>query len=244
MKKHKILIATPAFGGQVTIAFASSVLKLTNAHRQDVTFEVQMLGNESLITRARNNFTSVFLDDESFTHMLFVDADVGFEPEEVYRLLDSGHEVCSGAYPMKFIDYPVLHEKAKTVDPMWLEQACHRYPVFFEGGGEVEVINGFAKAMFLPTGFMLIARSAVTKLKSAFPEKKYHSSTTENAYTFFDCGIHEDTREYLSEDFHFCKLYKQTGNDATLWLDIRSRLSHSGYHTFNGDIRTRFLPKP
>src|SRR6202011_3008785 len=66
---------------------------------------VLMRDGDALITRARANLVTLFLNDPSATHLLFVDADIGFVPDQVFRLIESGADVIAGVYPIKRINW-------------------------------------------------------------------------------------------------------------------------------------------
>src|ERR1700744_1239975 len=102
-----LVVATPCFGGQVSSIYASSVFALQRAvHRlSNVDLTVQMRDGDALITRAGANLVALFLDDPPATHLLFVDADIGFAPEQVFRLVESGAEVVAGVYPIKRVNW-------------------------------------------------------------------------------------------------------------------------------------------
>jgi len=40
-------------------------------------------------------------DSDSFTHLMFIDADIGFRGEAVRRVLESGYDIACGIYPRK-----------------------------------------------------------------------------------------------------------------------------------------------
>ena len=103
----QLVVATPCFGGQVSSIYTASLFKLQIALRSysDIKLKLEMQQNDALITRARANLVSAFLDDPAATHLLFIDADIGFEPEQVLRLLACGADVCAGVYPIKRIDW-------------------------------------------------------------------------------------------------------------------------------------------
>ena len=102
-----LVVATPCFGGQISVLYAASLFKLQKLVRSYDDFNLKILfkDGDALITRARASLVSQFLDDLSATHLLFVDADIGFEPEQVLRLLECGAEMCAAVYPIKRIDW-------------------------------------------------------------------------------------------------------------------------------------------
>src|SRR5580692_5171320 len=110
-ERFHLVIATPCFGGQVSSIYASSLFALQRAVHQmsNVDLKVHLRDGDALITRARANLVTLFLDDPAATHLLFVDADIGFKSEQVFRLLESGADVVAGAYPIKRVNW----EKAK-----------------------------------------------------------------------------------------------------------------------------------
>src|SRR3984893_15783075 len=106
-----LVVATPCFGGQVSSIYASSIFQLQRAVRakSNIDLKVLMRDGDALIPRARANLVTMFLDDPAATHFLFVDADIGFTPEQVFRLIESGADVVAGAYPIKRVNW----DKAK-----------------------------------------------------------------------------------------------------------------------------------
>src|ERR1700742_3625804 len=101
-----LVVATPCFGGQVSSIYASSIFQLQRAvhDKANIGLKVQMRDGDALITRARANLVTLFLDDPLATHFLLVDADIGFAPEQVFRLIESGADVVAGIYPIKRVN--------------------------------------------------------------------------------------------------------------------------------------------
>src|SRR5471030_2230894 len=108
-----LVVATPCFGGQVSSIYASSIFQLQSALRSksNIDLKVHMRDGDALITRARANLMTLFLDDPAATHFLFVDADIGFTPEQVFRLIESGADVVAGVYPIKRVNW----DKARRI---------------------------------------------------------------------------------------------------------------------------------
>src|SRR6266700_200870 len=109
--KMQLVVATPCFGGQVSSIYASSIFALQRAVHgmSNLELKVHLRDGDALITRARANLVTLFLDDPKTTHFLFIDADIGFKPEQVFRLIESGADVVAGCYPIKRVNW----DKAK-----------------------------------------------------------------------------------------------------------------------------------
>src|SRR5271168_1520339 len=105
--KVNLVLATPCFGGQISVLYAASLLKLQKLVRSYSDFNLKILfkDGDALITRARASLVAQFLDDPSATHLLFIDADIGFEPQQVLRLLEFGADVTAAVYPVKQINW-------------------------------------------------------------------------------------------------------------------------------------------
>src|SRR6266702_5094925 len=104
-----LVVATPCFGGQVSSIYASSIFGLQRAlhSKSNVDLTVHLRDGDALITRARANLVTLFLDDPAATHLLFIDADIGFKPEQVFRLIESGADVVAGCYPIKRVNWDI-----------------------------------------------------------------------------------------------------------------------------------------
>ncbi len=113
-----LVIGTPCYGRHVTDLYAASLLKLQLACQQrDIRLVVHLLGGEALITRARQNVVAQFLGNPEATHLLFIDADIGFEPEQVFRLMDFDADVTAAIYPVKRIDWKKVAAVASSTEP-------------------------------------------------------------------------------------------------------------------------------
>jgi hypothetical protein len=252
LRKRKFLVATPMFGGSCLGHFTKSIADPTKlCMHYGIEIDFFFLFNESLITRARNYCADEFLRNEQFTHLLFIDADIGFNPHDVLSLLaiaepGSDKEIICGPYPKKCISW----EKIKMAvdkgfgdeDPNNLQNFVGDF-VFNPAHDNqsirldtpIEVLEG-------GTGFMMIQRSAFEKYAKAYPEFSYkpdhvrskHFDGSREITAFFDCIIDPKTRRYLSEDYMFCQWARKA--DIKVWMCPWMKLSHTGSYTFGGSF--------
>jgi hypothetical protein len=244
-----LMIGTPCYGGLVTQRYMQSICSLIeHTNQTGLAVSVELLGYDSLITRSRNTIVAKFLDMPTTTHLMFIDADIGFTAAQVERMLSFDREVVAGMYPLKIIHYDEsVLERIQAGEN--LESAQLRYVGALEPEPIRREIDGFVTGEFAGAGFLLIKREALQKLLGAYPETRYtaaHNQPTPdpslNKFAIFDCLIEPETGHYLSEDYAFCYRWRTIGGD--LWLDTRSQLMHIGPREFVGDTTFRYQPTP
>lgn len=238
----KIYLATPCYGCQMSVVFMSSVVQLQAACAQrGIELLVDFVGNESLIERARNILVARFLLSDA-SHLLFIDADIGFNPAAVFRLLEFDKDVTTAVYAKKAFEWDRVRAK--------LEQGEAREPVFQMGldfniniaSAKEPVRDGFAKVLDSATGFMLIKRHVLQRMTDHY-RRELHcvndipGQTLKDYVAIFACLIDPDTRRFLSEDYSFCRRYQALGGE--IWADLASPLAHIGTNIFHGDLRAR-----
>src|SRR5580700_5510463 len=240
-----LVIATPCFGGQISVLYAASLFKLQQTIRRysGLTLKVLFKDGDALITRARASLLSQFLDDESATHLLFLDADIGFEPDQVLRLLQSGADMCAAIYPIKRIEWDKVKKTIESARPNPAAAAL-KYVFEVDDPNAVTARAGFVRVHYAGTGFFMIRRQALERMCAHYPQLRYkrdHSidaaTASENRFALFECMIAEDGT-YLSEDFAFCKRWTDMGGE--IWADLDSKLHHVGPMTFRGDLSSQF----
>jgi len=240
-----LVVATPCFGGQISVLYAASLFKLQTLLPTYGNFNLKMIfkDGDALITRARASLISQFLDDPSATHLLFIDADIGFEPEQVLRLIQCGAEMCAAVYPVKRIDWDKVKQTFDRARPN-PAAASLQYVFEVEDPDAVVAKAGFVKVRYAGTGFLMIRRHALEKMCAQYPLLQYerdHSidaaTSSGNRFALFECMIADDGT-YLSEDFAFCKRWTDMGGE--IWADLDSKLHHVGPMTFRGDLSSQF----
>ncbi len=242
-----LVIGTPCFGGLVSSLYTTSLmrLQLACAQRGNIDLSVNLLSGDALIPRARQNIVAHFLENKITTHLLFVDSDLSFDPDQVFRLLDFGTDVAAGVYPTKRIDWTKVSAFAKE-GKVPLESASLSYVLNFEDPQRVETRGGFAKARYCGSGFLMIRRGVLLRMVEHYKELAYsreHQADDplrDSKYrcALFNCIIDKNTGTYLSEDYSFCRRWTDMGGQ--IWIDLESRLTHIGSIAFHGMVSTQF----
>jgi hypothetical protein len=241
-----ILVATPCYGGQVTSLYTLSLLGLQRACAEiGIGLSFRLIAGDSLITRARNLAVQQFLATPEATHLLFIDADIGFAPEQALALLAADKEVCGAVYPLKRLDWERIRAQARAgIDN--LAASTLNYVVDFKEGEPIPPGGEFFRVKYLGTGFLMIRREVFARLAERYPETRFRQihlglnidAAHAPAHAFFDCVIDPETGEYLSEDYTFCKRWTEIGGE--IWAYADSRLAHVGTLVFEGDLANAF----
>jgi hypothetical protein len=243
-----IVIGTPCYGGNVTQHYMISMIRLQAACiARKIALSFRLLGGDALITRARNIIVAQFLEDPTATHLLFVDADIGFEPEQVFALLEFDRDIAGAIYPVKNLDWSAVRAQAIAGAEDLLASALS-YVIEYDDPANIKAVNGFARVRYLGTGFMMIKRQVFALMAQHYPEIAFKNLQAvrdfalgeQQRHAFFDCLIDRDTGTYLSEDFTFCKRWSQIGGE--IWADLRSKLTHVGRFEYRGDLMSTLSP--
>ncbi|MDA7418744.1 hypothetical protein PGB34_20415 [Xenophilus arseniciresistens] len=242
-------IATPSYSGTLGSHYVRSLMGLVNAAwTHGFAMHTRFLDGDSLIPRARNRLVAEFMADARWTHLFWIDADIGFEPEDALRLLLAGRPVVAGIYPQKTDGWPAqgLAQALPAGSTREDFEARHAvFPINLDPGHTTGAdADGFMPVLDAPTGFMLIERSVFTRLAQAMPELRYTPDHMDDAaqaalahYRFFDVWAEPGNGRYLSEDFAFCRRWQSIGGQ--IHVDTRSRLSHTGSRIYRGDFARR-----
>ena len=248
LRKEKIFVATPCYGGMLTEAyFRSMVRTLTFFNQHQIPIAFGTIANESLVTRARNVLVAYFLQS-NYTRLLFIDADIEFQVEDVLKLIAHNKEVCVGAYPKKGVNWQRIKDsinakQGQEISDRDIAAAGSDYAINFKFVNrdlkQIAIENGVIKLHDGATGFMMIKREAIDKMIVAYPDLKYNNDLNtppdlqDFFYAFFDTMIDPKDRRYLSEDYTFSRRWQDIGGD--IWLDPSISLNHFGSFNFQGN---------
>jgi len=237
-RRINILICTPCYGNMVHLGFHSSIFKMVKHFTQlNLDFDIFEIGQESLITRARNSMMSKFIANNEYSHILFIDADISFDSFDILKLISHDKEITAGIYPKKSINWEKVKKNVDSNDilPRALD---YNFNLYKDENGD-KVVNGdIIRMNDVATGFMLIARSAVFNIIFNNQDKRYFNNVAgydlgnnkDCFYNLFHCGIVNNI--YLSEDYYFCHLARECGIE--IWADTTIKLTHSGTMDYRG----------
>jgi hypothetical protein len=242
----KIMVGTPAYGNHVTTNYLNSIIRAMDLMPDYIELIVNCYGGDSLITRGRNTMVAQFLSSDCDA-LLFVDADIGFDPHHIIRLVGAKKDVIAAIYPIKQINWDGLIEAVHAnPDSAHYEDVAHRSLSLVTNGIQQPNQLGFSRAYEMGTGFMLIQRHVFLKMREKYPTLNYttdmRSESNVVVDNFFDAfvanyvgkdadGKEIEMRRYLSEDYGFCALWRDMGGEV--WADVgTTMLSHHGSYTY------------
>jgi hypothetical protein len=212
-----LMIGIPCYGGQLYSSCVGSLFGLMAACGQHgISVHLNLLPGHSIISHARNMISSHFLFDTKCSHLLFLDADIAFDPEDVLRLLKADRDIIALPCATKKLDWQRISDAAKTgVAAADLPQAGLFEPNFkllsnapHHHGAIVEVVS-------VGMGCALVKREVFQKLADAHPERKFLFSTKESS---------SGRRNFACEFFrHYIKDGRFLGEDVTFCLDWRDQ---------------------
>jgi GT2 family glycosyltransferase len=240
----ELYVATPCYGCKLNAAYAACLLQLQGeCMKRGISMACQLLGNESLVQRARNILIEQFYQSGA-KFLLFLDADLAFSPTAILdRLLDFARKhpdaVVTGVYPKKSYDFTRVN--TASTEPLHM-QTCDFNINIVDPTAKVD--DGFIEVLDSATGCMLIPRGVVERMREQYPELKCVNDINPGRHpvkdyvAVMDCLIDPVSRRYLSEDYAFCRRFQDIG--GKIYVDLATGMCHIGTHTYEGDIRERF----
>jgi hypothetical protein len=204
--------------------YTQSILDLKEACvRNNILLTVIFIGNESLVQRARNTITHVFLKT-SADYLMFIDADQKFQANDIALMIKADKDIIGGPVPMKGINWESTKQTPKGEDPK-----------YYSGYFNVNTLPGHkfvdmhtpVQVKHVGTGFMLIKQNVFKQLKNTVG---WYMSGDEQVFDFFK--VQNVNHELLSEDYHFCHVWRQSG--GSVWLAPWCKIGHFGSYCFSG----------
>ena len=253
-KKPKLYILTPCYGSLCFVNYVKCIMATKDLlTRFNIPVTIEFCRNDSLVSRARNNLVAKAMDDSECTHIMFIDADITWDPVDILKLIMSDKCLCGGVYPLKHYYWEKL-SKGENVIRDWIDkknnsqfasnisdESAIQYNLLKYNINYIDsILNieaNLAKVKHLATGFMMFKREVIENMAKAYPHTKYtddvgflQGSENDYAYALFDCGVQDN--HYFSEDWMFCHRWTEMGGN--IYVNVGINLTHTGNEDFNG----------
>ena len=241
-KKFSIFVATPVHG-DVSIHYFQACLDFQkHCIKNNILVSFQVM-KSSLVTHGRNLCVSSFMES-NHTHLLFVDSDIEFQTQSVFKMIASDKDVISVPYPLKQIFWEKAWERMSKGDIKNVKdlkyKALYSYPMKVADDKNIKIKDGVTEVTHSPTGCMLIKREVIEKMIKAYPNTEIIQKTVINGellnrpylYNLFDTMYDPVNKAYLGEDFAFCKRWKDIGGKCHAL--VTDRITHAGEHQYRG----------
>ena len=219
LKRRKLMVATPMYGGQCYGSYLASCISLAQLFAgYGIGLQFCHIMNESLVTRARNACCHSFLNSDC-THMIFIDADITFSAPDVLHMLalidhenpDCEYHVMCAPYPKKGISWKNVTLAMQNEKIMEAVRAQNNLLSSFSGEFVFRVKSGKFhmnkpnEVFESGTGFMMFTKRQLEIMKDAYPELSYTSDMMNTQYegapmtAFFDTMIDNKTNELRTQ---------------------------------------------
>ena len=236
--RPSMMVATPMYGGMCTGNYVAGLLGTINKMKSvGVPVYWAQITNESLITRARNELARLFLE-KGMDYLMFIDADISFDGTAVAQLMAADRDITCGIYPKKEVDWKQISKAAKLGKEN-LQDYGGAFVFNMTGQMQESDSDGVIEVRHGGTGFMLIKRQVFLDLMPHVPTYRVSTHKENGEYIkpltheFFATSI-DDTGALLSEDYHFCDLWRKHG--GKIYANPFIKLEHVGTYVYGGDI--------
>lgn len=215
-----IFVALPAYDFKVSLKLAVSLAKFTQqASQHGVVVQIGSICGCSVVSRVRNLLAQDFMESNC-DYLLFIDSDINFEADAIFRLMAWGTD------PRKGIVAAVPRVRS--------ENAVYIADLDYDVNGELTMNNmGLVRGKRVATAFMLVRREVFITMAEAHPEWQYYDKKTDRMLTaMFDFQVTDEG--YMGEDFLFCDRARELGFEV--WIDPTITLGHMGVQEYVGNF--------
>ena len=262
-----ISILTPCYGSLCYVNFVQCLLATKELlEKNNIGFNIEFCKSDSLVSRARNNLVAKSMANEKMTHMIFIDADITWQPIDIIKLMISDKPLVGGLYPLKNYNWQnlikdknnpynsnpvqsIINKKNQSQfrdiidDESMVRYNLLKYNVNYLSN-TISIEKNLTRVKHLATGFMMMQRCVIEKMSKAYPSTKYvddvgflENNENDFAFALFDCGVEEG--HYFSEDWLFC--HRWTKMNGEIYIDVSIALTHTGIEDYRGNYLATLL---
>ena len=237
MANPTIIVATPVFGDVFYTPYVQSLLRLQRAARERQWAVHHMTVSYAHINESRNYLITNWYDKTEASHLLFVDADMGFDPRLIFDMVALDKPVTGVIYTKRQVDLKRLAELAAKEPADRAIARAHDFIIRPVRGRAPRRLGGFIEVEGCGTGIMLIQRAAIATMLKTLPEISDPTATNasplgaglDRMIRVFD-NITVD-RKLLVNDFAFCHRWR-TLCQGELWARADQAVTHIGLHKY------------
>jgi len=264
-----VYLLTPCFASLCYVNYVHCLMATVELFRKHgIELIVEFCRNDSLVSRARNNLVARAMANPRMTHIMFIDNDISWDPQDILKLVISDKNLVGGIYPLKNYNWTdlLVDRKNPTVPnsnvvQQWVQRKnasqfkdiisdenmiqfnLLRYNVNYVSN-TLNIEKNLAKVKHLATGFMMIKRSVIEKMSKAFPSTKYVDDVNflrpeENEFAYALFDCGVEEGHYFSEDWLFCHRWTKMG--GSIWIDVSIALTHTGIEDYKGCYITSLI---
>lgn len=239
LRKIKIFIATSSVNGQISDGFFKSMVKtlfFLNYHKIPV--DIVTVPMDGSLSRTKNTFVTAFLNSNC-THLVFIDSNIEFKPDDLLRLLVANKEIVCGTCPKKGINWEKLRRfltnnmSCTNLEFLSAATDCDLVLKFNDDNKQLVIEDGLLQVEYTNSAFMCIRRDVLEKMIIDYQELEYEVPYENNSskqpvkmYTLFDSILLIDEKKYLNEDYSFCERWKNSGGKIYLDPNILIKLQN------------------
>lgn len=217
---RSIFIALPAYDFKVSLKLAVSLARFAQeAPKHGISVQIGSICGCSVVSRARNLLVKDLLESDC-TELLFIDSDINFEPEAIFRLMAWGSDEKKGIV--------AAVPRVRDVNKVYIAD------LEYDENRELTMNRqGLVRAERVATAFMWVNRKVFEDLVEANPEWTYWDKRAgKNLSAVFDFKVTPEG--YIGEDFLFCDRAREAGYEV--WIDPTISLGHMGVQEYTGNF--------
>lgn len=215
MKKRKVMIGTPCYDGRLDVWYVNSLM---NTVKKSAEHNVEIIpiwvSFDALLQKARNDTVHLALI-QNVDDLIWIDSDIEWDPDWIFKLLKYDVDVVGGTYPKKgdkeiYVYRPIENQ-------------------------HIDSATGLLEVQGLGTGFVRWSRRAVQYLWDISESYIDEKDGLERRF-IFDVVVKDSS--LFSEDIYAFNQLREGG--FQIWLDPLMTCNHTGHKKWQGDFETWF----
>ena len=215
LAKRRVMIGSPSYDGKLTVWYVNSLIEtMKQADQHNVEIIPIWVSFDALVQRCRNDTLAIAIQQD-VDDLIWIDTDIEWQPEWIFRLLEQSVDIVGGTYPKKGDreEQYVLNLGNNT--------------------GVVDPVTGLMEVAGLGTGFLRFSRAACRWLwDNSTPYIEREKNNQEKRWAF-DVAIRDN--DLISEDIWVCRRLADEGG-FKIYLDPTITCNHIGEKKYEGNF--------